>query len=227
MKINKLNEALIWIIGVVPVPVYLYLQPSLPEKVPTHYGISGEPDQFSSPINFLIMMMAVHVFVQGILMLAPYIDPKKEQYPKFKRFYFLLRVSMSLLMAIIPSVTFINAVGGQIDIIRWMIILVYILFILIANYMATLPPNWMVGIRTPWTLSNDHVWRKTHRIGGRMMFASASIGLILSFFLSHQQNAWLLFAVVFIGLFLPLIWSYFQYERLKKEEIQKQHSEQT
>jgi len=42
------------------------------------------------------------------------------------------------------------------------------------NYLTRVEPNWFVGIRTPWTLSSDTVWRKTHRTGGLLMVIAGS-----------------------------------------------------
>src|SRR2546430_15040927 len=41
-----------------------------------------------------------------------------------------------------------------------------LLFIVLGNSLARVQPTWFVGIRTPWTLSSDTVWRETHRAGG-------------------------------------------------------------
>lgn len=33
--------------------------------------------------------------------------------------------------------------------------------------------NWFMGIRTPWTISNDIVWNKTHKLGSRLFEIAA------------------------------------------------------
>jgi uncharacterized membrane protein len=54
-----------------------------------------------------------------------------------------------------------------------------VLFIVIGNLLPRARPNWFVGIRTPWTLSSDRVWEKTHRFGGHV-FVVVGILMILS-----------------------------------------------
>jgi len=55
-------------------------------------------------------------------------------------------------------------------------------FIVLGNYLGRVEPNWFIGIRTPWTLESETVWRKTHRIaawffvlGGVIVVASALV----------------------------------------------------
>ena len=55
-----------------------------------------------------------------------------------------------------------------------------LLFFLIGNYLPKLPQNWFFGIRTPWTLSSEVIWRKTHIVGGWLFAASGVVIIVLS-----------------------------------------------
>jgi uncharacterized membrane protein len=69
------------------------------------------------------------------------------------------------------------ALGWPIDSARAFPILIGALFVGIGNLMPRVRPNWFVGVRTPWTLSSDEVWRRTHRVAARAMIAG---GLMLA-----------------------------------------------
>jgi len=56
-----------------------------------------------------------------------------------------------------------------------------LLFYHIGILMENAERNWFIGIRTPWTLSSDRVWRKTNRLGGKL-FRSAGIAAIFGVF---------------------------------------------
>src|SRR2546427_7244662 len=60
----------------------------------------------------------------------------------------------------------VNGLGCPVAMSRLMPVGVGLLFIVLGNSLARVQPTWFVGIRTPWTLSSDTVWRKTHRTGG-------------------------------------------------------------
>jgi SdpI/YfhL protein family len=65
-----------------------------------------------------------------------------------------------------------------------------ILLIVSANYVTKLRSNFFIGIRTPWTLSSEVAWRRTHRVGGRVLML---LGLVLippAFVLDAGTNGW-------------------------------------
>lgn len=39
-------------------------------------------------------------------------------------------------------------------------------FLAVGSYLPTVPANWLLGVRTPWTLRDERVWRETHRLAG-------------------------------------------------------------
>ena len=89
-----------------------------------------------------------------------------------------------------------------------------LLFIFLGNFLTRVEPNWFIGIRTPWTLSSDTVWRKTHRTGG-WVFVLGGFVLASGAFLPH--GAFLPLFVVTI-LFMPLIPIVQSYVLWKREQ---------
>jgi uncharacterized membrane protein len=57
-------------------------------------------------------------------------------------------------------------------------IMIGILFIYIGFLMEHAEPNWFVGIRTPWTLSSDSVWKKTHQKGATLFKLAGVVSMI-------------------------------------------------
>lgn len=43
-----------------------------------------------------------------------------------------------------------------------------IMFMLMANILPCIQPNWWIGFRTPWTLLSAESWNRTHRLGGKL-----------------------------------------------------------
>ena len=82
-----------------------------------------------------------------------------------------------------------------------------ILFIALGNVLPRVEPNWFVGIRTPWTLSSDSVWRKTHRTGGWTFFLGGCALLIEG--VTPLGNFWPAMAVTTAAaVLIPVIQSY-------------------
>ena len=87
-----------------------------------------------------------------------------------------------------------------------------ILLIVIGNLLPRARPNWFVGIRTPWTLSSDRVWEKTHRFGGRV-FVAGGLLITIAALLWVQWVHVVLIAVVLIATSSAFIYSYLEWKR--------------
>jgi uncharacterized membrane protein len=81
------------------------------------------------------------------------------------------------------------------------------------NYIGRVRPNWFVGIRTPWTLSDDDIWRRTHRLGGRLMVGCGALLVPASLALPIAQVLFALLALVTAALLPPAIYSYLLWRR--------------
>ena len=77
------------------------------------------------------------------------------------------------------------------------------------------------GIKTPWTLSDEDIWRKTHVFAGRLWFWVSIAGLGLSFALT-QMALFVFFIVVIAAISLiPIIYSYSLYRKKLRETNNK------
>ncbi|MDX5320914.1 MAG: SdpI family protein [Bacteroidota bacterium] len=215
LKLSPAKELVIWFPLVVPYLFYFVWKDRLPERVPSHYGINGEADAFMAPFELLIFMTVIGVFVSALLMAAPFIDPKKSNYLYFEGFYFFIRLFMTLLLSSIVIMSMAIGLGYSIPVDRIISVAVLGLMLVLGNYMTKVRTNFFVGIRTPWTLSNEEVWRKTHRLAGRLLVSTSLLSLAVLFFLPSSTFVFLLFGTIGIGLIYPTIRSYFWYKSMK------------
>ena len=88
-----------------------------------------------------------------------------------------------------------------------MFVLVGGLFMFLGNYFQAIKPNYFIGIRTPWTLENENVWRKTHQLGGKLFFIAGLLIMILPFVL-HQYFHEIFLTIIFSAALIPVIYSY-------------------
>ena len=86
------------------------------------------------------------------------------------------------------------------------------LFVVMGNYMAKIKRNWFIGIRTPWTLSSEAVWQKTHQLGGKL-FVLLGVAMIVVAFLPNTIS-WNIFIGSLVTVALtPVVYSYILYRR--------------
>jgi uncharacterized membrane protein len=88
-----------------------------------------------------------------------------------------------------------------------------LLFILMGNYMAKTRPNFFAGIRTPWTLSSDFSWEKTHRLGGRLLVATGAITLIVLVAVGARPAMEILLSLLFLSMGVSIAMSYVYWSR--------------
>lgn len=217
LKFTWWEEVLIWLPLSLPFLSYLLWQDALPSEVASHYGINGQADRTMKPFNFMLVMTVVGLFTGGVLYIAPKIDPKKNNYPHFKGLYFTVRIFVNLLLAGIVVMSYWQAMGNEMPITRIISAAVMLLLLLLGNHLGKVRSNYFVGIRTPWTLQNEDVWRKTHRLAAKLLSGSAAIAIILSFLLPENYLFMAIMTTVGVGLIFPTIYSYIIYRKLKSE----------
>ena len=167
----------------------------LPARVPTHWNLRGEVDDWSSRAWGAWAIPVVIALMWGLMLLLPSIDPRGSNYAKFGGAFEGIMLSVMLFMLALHGLILRAALGYPVAMDRVVPVGVGLLFVVIGNLLPRARPNWFVGIRTPWTLSSDRVWEKTHRVGGRL-FVLGGILIVLSSFLGAGWGQGVLIAVV-------------------------------
>lgn len=192
--------------------------PSLPDRIPTHWNFSGEVDAYSAkwPGAFLLPAMALGVWL--LLLGLRRIDPRKEHYEKFEDTYWLVINLLALFFAVMEVVTLGAALGWPVDMTRAMLAILGLMFAGLGNYLPRLKSNWWMGVRTPWTLESDVVWRKTHRLAGRTFVIGGLLCLLAALLPFPAAPAVAIGGLVLAGM-IPVVYSYFAWreERATRE----------
>jgi len=89
------------------------------------------------------------------------------------------------------------------------------LFIYIGLILKHLKQNWFIGIRTPWSLSNEKVWNKTHKLGSKLFVISGIITLAGILFPPTFMILFILVPILASSIWL-IVYSYLIYRKEKK-----------
>lgn len=185
-----------------------------PNIIPTHWNFAGEVDGWGSR-NIAFIIPAVIFGMYFLFLLLPFLDPKKEKYEQFKKSYHIFKNFLILFMALIYFVTSFAGLGYDLPVGTIIPVMVGILFMILGNYMGKIKMNWFVGIKTPWTLSSEEVWNKTHRFGGKM-FILGGILMAVDAFLPASFRLPIFIFIVILLTFGTMGYSYLAYLREKK-----------
>jgi uncharacterized membrane protein len=162
--------------------VSAWLYPQLPARVATHWDLHGQPNGYSSRLVAALLVPGMAVALWGLLRFIPRIDPHRENYARFQGTYDLVIAAIVTFLCAIHVMVLGTAVGWPMpDLARTVPVGVGTLTIIVGNVIPRARPNWWFGIRTPWTLSSDTVWARTHRVGGYLLTAAGVIALLSAF----------------------------------------------
>jgi uncharacterized membrane protein len=148
----------------------------------------------------------------ALLAFIPRLDPRPEAYTVPGSPYWIVANAALIFLAVIDLALFGFSLGWPIPIGTVVPVGVGILFIIIGGLMERMPPSWFMGIRTPWTLSNDDVWRKTHQVGG-VCFILAGLILIVAGFVKPEGLLLTLLVVAGVSAAVPVAYSWVAWRR--------------
>lgn len=186
--------------------------PRLPATMPVHWGIGGDVNGYGPRAEGAFVLPALMLVMWAVMRYLPRIDPRRANYAKFADTYDLLLNSFVALLAVMHLALVGTALGWPISMKRVMPALVGLQFVILGNALPRARPNWWFGIRTPWTLSNDRVWARTHRVGGYLLAAAGLVLLFGALVPSAVTLALGLVAVLAAG-FGSLVYSYFAWKQ--------------
>ena len=169
-KNMKIRKSQIVILGIVflsfLLSVYFYRQ--MPEKMATHWDAQGEVDGYMPKIWTLLIMPLTITFFAIMFFIIVRIDPLKKNIEKFQSYYDGFIIVLLAFLLVIHYQIISWSLGIKIGPERIIPIGLGFLFFYIGVLCQHSKRNWFIGIKTPWTLSSDTVWDKTHKLGGKL-----------------------------------------------------------
>ena len=217
LKKNKTTVFLL-VLCTLSFAAHLCLLPLMPDTVPTHWSFDGTVDGYSSKYT-TIFLSALPLLMLILFFFIPKIDPRGKNYQKHEKAYQVFQVLIILFCLVMNWSTNAVIFGYPLRIELIAPLGLGALFLAAGNYMPQIRPNYTFGIRTPWTLESEWVWKKTHTMGGIVFCISGVIFLISAFF--PEKLSFVALGVLLAGLF----WLYFYSWLMFKKERNGQNKE--
>jgi uncharacterized membrane protein len=207
------RDIVLLLISLSPAVGALLLYNQLPETMATHFNMNNEVDGTMSRGALLIMLIVLGL-VPVILRIARFIDPKRKNYEQFSKAFEVSRIGVAILLTVVGWMIIAFNLGADVNMSKAALFIAGLFFTVMGNYLTQVRPNYTFGIRTPWTLANEEIWRKTHRLAGPLMMFGGIISLI-SMFLNGAAAVILFLAVILTTSLIPVLYSYILYNRNK------------
>ncbi|WP_068774074.1 SdpI family protein [Paenibacillus sp. FJAT-26967] len=211
------KDALLLIIAAAPTLFALWVYERLPDQMAIHFGTGGDPNGYQSKLAFILLISLLNLALPLLMKWMPSLDPGRKNYEKFQGFYDLFRLMMTLLLSGAFFLTLLYNLGYDVSIEMWVPLFVGILWMIVGNYIGRARPNYTFGIRTPWTLANEEVWRRTHRMAGPIWMIAGIIFIGVSL-IPAIIPPWFAFTAVVLSILIPTVYSYLSYRKLSQSD---------
>ncbi|AKB77593.1 membrane protein, putative [Methanosarcina horonobensis HB-1 = JCM 15518] len=203
----------------------IYFYPQVPEQMATHWNSQGEVDGYMSKFWGLFFMPLVITSLAVMFLIIPRIDPKKENIEKFRKYYDGFIVILILFMIAVHLQILLWNAGVQISPNAILPVGIGLLFYYIGILTENAERNWFIGIRTPWTLSSDRVWKRTNRLGGKLFKIAGIVAVFGAFFPELAIYFILVPAIAIAG--ITVVYSYIEYQKELKESKERPEGHET
>jgi uncharacterized membrane protein len=178
--------------------------PSMPGRVPVHWGLTGIDRWAPKTLGHVLYMPALVLGIWALMLVAPRFDPKGRNVQRSPQAYRILADIISGFLAFMQVMLIATAFRPEIDLGRFVAPAVGLLFVLLGNWMPRLPQNWTAGVRLPWTLEDANVWKRTNRLGGWLFVGAGAI--IIALGLVSTPAAYVFMTVSSLGIVAVLSW---------------------
>lgn len=186
----------------------------LPARVPIHWNINGVADDYGTRELAALFVPGLSLGLWLLFQILPKLDPLTITSPDrfsyapfldtFRRFLnFIL-----LFMAGLHVTTLGIALGWSIQIGQVMMIGIGLLFAGLGNEFGRLKRNSFAGIRVPWTLANEDVWRISHRVGGRAFVIVGLVSVLCGLIVPPETGIIVLMILVLGWVVFTMVYSY-------------------
>ena len=203
MKAYKRTVLITCIVILLPMIIGFILWNRFPDRMPVHFGFSGEADGYGSKVYAIV---GTPLILLGVQLLCAWFTTMD------KRAMALSSKVINMVLWIIPITTWVvmvimymKALKSDINVPDITMILLGILFIVICNYLPKCRQNYVIGIKIPTTLYDEDNWNRTHRMAGKLWVVAGIAIVILSV---TWKNPYVLVGIILVTVIVPVIYSY-------------------
>lgn len=213
MKTLK-KDWLVWLIILAPIVLIGLRWSDFPNQIPTHFGIDGKPDDYSNKAFGLFLLPGINLLMYFLFLILPKIDPSGKNYKLFSDKFKSIRIVLHVFFTFMFFLIAFYSLGYHFNLSIIIIYSVLVLILFMGNYMRSVRHNYFIGVRTPWTLANEEIWTKTHRLTSTVWVFSSLIAMITIPFIQDPETVLMPFLSIII--IVPIIYSYLLFKKTQK-----------
>jgi len=208
------GEIAVLLLVIISFIIGIYLYPQMPASMASHWNAQGIVDGYMSKFWGLFLMPIISFALFLLFLAIPRIDPLKKNIQKFRKYFDIFIIIIIAFLLYLYLLTIFWSLGFMFSMILMLSPAFAILFYYAGILTENAKRNWFIGIRTPWTMSSDKVWDKTHKLGG-LLFKLCGIIALFGMLLPDYALLFVIIPAVVLVVY-TVVYSYFEYKKIKK-----------
>jgi len=214
---DKFMKKIVWLFIIAPAIYLAFVWNTLPETIAMHFNLKGDIDRYGSKnelVTMILILIAVNAVVYLLLPQVYRIDPKRYAAENKDRL-FRIAFAVAVFTAAVLCLVIYSSIHGNIKFsMRFILAGVGLMLAVVGNYIYNIKPNYFAGIRLPWTLNDDENWKRTHLLGGKLLFGGGLLIAVICLFAPFTFSMITLFLVLSVVILITCIYSYRLYKKL-------------
>ena len=211
---KTIKGTIAWIVIGLTWVTAIVLYDGMPARMATHWNAAGVADGYAGKAFALFLIPAIMLLVQGLFVLIPKIDPLRKNIEAFREQFEGFALLLSVFMAYLFVLIILWSKGALFSMTVALMPAFASMFYGMGSLLKGIKRNWFVGIRTPWTMSSDVVWDKTHALGSRLFKVSGVV--ILAGVVLPQYAVWFMVGPILASTLISVVYSYRVFKKENK-----------
>ncbi len=212
---KQMIEIIVLVLLVVPFAAAAVFWNRLPNQMAIHFNFEGAADAYGGKPFGLLLLPCINLLLYFIFRYLPKMMGSGEQFALLEKRLDVLRLAIHGFITTLYLVILLYTLYQKVNVLLFIAYGIALLMLITGNYLNNIKPNNFMGIRTPWTMKNPEVWRKTHLLTSRLWVIASLFVMCIIPFLPQLQVAKLLLGYFLTITLLPFIYSYVISKRIK------------
>jgi uncharacterized membrane protein len=215
---TKITSIIVLVLLALAVLAGVVLWNQLPDQMASHWDTNDQVNGYLPKFWGVFLMPLITLGMFALFLVLPGIDPLKANIAQFRETFNVFIVVIVAFMLYVHGLTLAWSLGHQnFKMSAAMLPFMGVLFIAVGFMLRKAKRNFFIGIRTPWTLSSDNVWDKTHQLGAILFMVSGACAIIGGIF-GGMTAFWLMFVPLIGSTLFLVVYSYVLYRNETKEK---------